>query len=61
MEPGVEFWEFLVSGARDTWRVVIAPRGMCIGVCVHALKCLEEGKCPGGDHLVADDKLSFPK
>ena len=37
-----------------TWQV---PRDLC----VHALECLEEGKCPGGDHLVADDKLSFPK
>ena len=40
MEPGVEFWEFLVSGARDTWRVVVAPRGSYLSdvcACVYDL------------------------
>ena len=42
MRLGIEFWEFLVSGARDTWRVVVAPRGKLswdVCACDGALDC----------------------
>ena len=26
-ELGIKFWKILISEARDTWRVVVAPRG----------------------------------
>ena len=35
VELGIKFWKISISEPRDTWRVVGAPRGMCLGVCVH--------------------------
>ena len=34
VELGIKFWKISISEPRDTWRVVVAPRGSCIGICV---------------------------
>ena len=34
VELGIKFWKISISEPRDTWRVVVAPRGSCLRGCV---------------------------
>ena len=42
VELGIKFWKISIFEARDTWHVVVAPRGSCLCVvcaCVGGLEC----------------------